>query len=446
MPGGKRTNDINKLLADVSDLEADGKLRQAIKELERAVKADVADGNIYNRLGDLHIKTNDTRDAIEAFKKGVDSFRKDTYYRNALALCKKILRYDPGNIDIYGDIGQLLIDLDEKSDALIYYFAYVDKQLEQGLDKEALRTIDKIRNIGILDSKVIKKINEAYKVMGRDDLLKKFAKEIMKEEVSDDFILEEIVEEPVKKVESRPSKEEIFRHKEDLLTDTGTIDIGTSSVVKKKDDDVRLTQAVMDIESTLSQLRKAMRLDEVIVALEKSLSSLSLEQKTAIALLQKAVNKNLDTLQHSIEKMYSVSEKNTKEITPLLSNLASGVATLNNHQGSFVQKLNENFTEMKNSYTKNTERLGKEVTGILHEYKKTTDDMCHKLDDTKECNLSMLQYSEEMKIAVLKMNDVLTKYIIAQEIKDRKQSKLTFAVMGMLGVIIVLFVLSLIIK
>lgn len=446
MLGGKRTNDINRLLATASDLEADGKLKQAIKELERAVKADVADGNVYNRLGDLRIKANDTEKAIEAFAKGVEAFRQDTYFRNALALCKKILRYDPGNIDIYGDIGQLLIDLDEKSDALIYYFAYIDKQLAQGDEKDVLDTISRIRDIGILDGKVIKKINETYKALGRDDLLKKFAKEILKEEVHDDILLEEIVEEPVTTLDLKPHKEEAVTRKEEPHSSTRTIEIDKEPAAKVKQDDTRIVQAVKDIESTLTQLRKAMRLDEVIVALEKSLTTLSGDQKTAIALLQKSVSKNLETLEQSVEKMYKASEKDAAKIKPLLETLTSGVATLNDHQASFVRSLDKSFGEMKNTYNKNSEKLVKEVTGILHDYKKTTDDMCSKLEETKECNLSMLQYSEEMKGVMQKMNETLTKYIISQEIKEKKQSKFTLIAIGMMAVIIILFVLTLIIK
>jgi tetratricopeptide (TPR) repeat protein len=443
----ERMNDVNKLLATVSQLEAQGKIKQAIKDLQKAVKADMADGNVYNRLGDLHVKANETSDAIEAFKKGVEIFKNDTFYRNALALCKKILRYDPGNVEIYADIAGILLELDEKSDAMIYYFSYIDKQLEKKNEKEVLKSIDIIRKIGIMDGKVIKKINETYKELKREDLLKEFAKEIMQDDIRDDIVLEEIKEAKptATSAKPKPKKEVSSLDKEDLIPHHQIVDL-EKEVKDIKTESAKLDSVVSDVEAAISQLRKAMRLDEIVVALEKSMGALSDEQKKSLALFQKSLQQNLEGLQESVKKMDECSERNLKELRPSITKLGDSLSSLNRNQATFVEKMDGNFKEMSKAFGESTKQAINEVKHVLGEYQGATADMCEKLDKTKECNLSMLKSNEDMNNTVIKMNDSLTKYLMAQEVKDRKQGKFTLAVLVILVVITALFVVSIIVK
>ena len=440
----ERTNNINKILMHVSDLEAGGKHKQAIKAIHDAIKSNLADGNVYNRLGDIYIKTNDTKNAIDAYKKGVSVFKKDTFFRNALALCKKILRYDPANVDIYADIAGILLELDEKSDAIIYYFSYIDKQLEQNNEKAVLKTIDLVKKIGIIDGKVIKKINETYKTLDRQDLLKEFAKEIMQDDVRDDIVLEEIEE---AKLESKPKVKEKkaapSKPVEDFLPHDQVVDLEKKVAEVQKGSD-KLDDVVHRVDSAINQLRKAMRLDEVVVALEKSMTALSDDQKQSIALFQSSLQSNLTALQDSVKQMQECSERNLDELRPSITKLGDALSNLDRNQTTFVEQMDESFKLVSKTFNESTQGAVKEVKHVLNEYLATTNDMCTKIDETKECNVSLLQFSEDMKSAVLKMNDSLTKYIIAQEVKEKKQGKLTLAVLIMLAVIIGLFVVNII--
>lgn len=442
----ERANEVNKLLSSVNQMETQGKVKQAIKELQKAVKADMADGNLYNRLGDLYIKDNDIKSAIAIYQVGVESFKKDTFFRNALALCKKILRYDPGNVEIYECIAGILLDLDEKSDAIIYYFSYIDKQLEKKNEKEILKTVDAIRKIGIMDGKVIKKINETYKALKREDLLKDFAKEILADDVRDDILLEEIKEEKAAPASiSKSKKHTPSKEKEDLIPHHQIVDL-EQEVKEIKTESAKLDDVVSRVESAISQLRKAMRLDEVIVALEKSISALSNEQKQSIALFQKSLHNNLDALQESVKQMQQCSERNLEELHPPITKLGDALSSLNRNQASFVEKVDSNFKEMSKTFNESTKKAVEEVKHALTEYQGATTDMCDKLDQTKECNLSLLKFNEDMNDTVHKMNDSLIKYLLAQEVKERKQSKFSLVIIIMLGVITGLFVLSIILK
>ncbi|MBN2621497.1 diguanylate cyclase [candidate division WOR-3 bacterium] len=151
------------------DLEAKGKIQQAIDELEMAVSYDPLDGNIYNRLGDLYIKTGKKEKAITVYKKGINAYRDDTFYRSSLALCKKVLKYDPTNVDVYPIMGKLLVELDAKSDALTYLFEYVERQQENQDVESVIETLDYMKGLGIKDKAQVERMMEIYKSIGRTD-------------------------------------------------------------------------------------------------------------------------------------------------------------------------------------------------------------------------------------------------------------------------------------
>src|SRR6185295_11773749 len=54
------------------------------------------DLSIYNRVGDLHMKANDPAAAVQAYERAVDLYSDQGFLNNAIALCGKILRVNPG--------------------------------------------------------------------------------------------------------------------------------------------------------------------------------------------------------------------------------------------------------------------------------------------------------------------------------------------------------------
>ncbi len=159
----------SQLLKYATELEAKGDIKKAIQELEKAVYMDPNDGNISNHLGDLYIKMNDKAGALIYFKKAIDAFKKDDYLRNSLAVCKKVLRYDPDNTEVYPVMGELLIKLDAKSDAIGYLFEYVEKQKEKADFEKVLETLDYIRKLGVQDKRLIERMMEIYRSVGQGD-------------------------------------------------------------------------------------------------------------------------------------------------------------------------------------------------------------------------------------------------------------------------------------
>jgi tetratricopeptide (TPR) repeat protein len=430
-----KSDSINKILARASELEANGKINKAIEELQKAIKDNVKDGNLYNRLGDLYVKSNKTKESINAYKKSVEAFRNDTFYRNALALCKKILRYDPDNIETYLTTAELLVDLDEKSDALIYFFEYIEKQLAENNIEEVLKTLKYVEKQNGLDGKMIKKITETYKTIGKDDLVKKFAAHITKDSVVQKEMKVSKTASSTQKLKKEPVVEKDIGFKNDTIK-------FDKEEKRLKDNIAHLDVAVNDIESAISQLRKAIRLDEVIIALDKSLTTLSNEHKKAIALLQKSLSLNLETLQKSIKELGQGSEKNTKSLDTLLNNLNKALEISSKNQASFTRKIDDNFENLSNNFNSTTTNALKEIKSALSDQRKGTDDICRRLEETKDCNMSLLKVSEETQSTLQKINNSIFKFILAEEGKTKKLKYYAIIIISIITAICGLFVFS----
>ena len=68
-----KDKDLNKILKHAGDLEAKGKIIEAIKELKKAIALNPKDGNLYKRLGDLYMRSKEVKESIDAYKKGIEA-------------------------------------------------------------------------------------------------------------------------------------------------------------------------------------------------------------------------------------------------------------------------------------------------------------------------------------------------------------------------------------
>jgi tetratricopeptide (TPR) repeat protein len=75
--------------------------RKAIEIYQRALQdvakeGEPADPSLYNRIGDLELKAGETGAAIHAYEQASDTYTEQGFFNNAIALCGKILRVNPG--------------------------------------------------------------------------------------------------------------------------------------------------------------------------------------------------------------------------------------------------------------------------------------------------------------------------------------------------------------
>lgn len=98
---------FDKLKESARKYEQGGDWRRAIEVYQKAIQEfeagndPAADLSIYNRVGDLYLKANDHTGAVQAYEKAADLYREQGFYNNAIALCGKILRVNPGRTRTY---------------------------------------------------------------------------------------------------------------------------------------------------------------------------------------------------------------------------------------------------------------------------------------------------------------------------------------------------------
>lgn len=397
-----KNSEASKILKRASELEMSGKIKEAIAEIEKAIHINPGDGSLYNRLGDLYVKRKKVKEAVDSYKKGVKVFRRESFFRNALGLCKKILRYDPGTIETYLMIAELLVELDEKSDALIYFFEYIEKQRAKKNTEEILMTLEDIRRLGIRDKKTVDKIRAIYKAIGRPELFQEFTESMEGEE--EKITLEEL----------RPS--EIMTP----ISESSERKTGEDRGIPGRAHDELIDNRSKDVESALADLRKAGRLDEVIAALDKSMTALSDEHKKAIVLLQKSVSLNLDTFRKTIHEFHQTAEKNTKTLAQLITK---------------ADEMNARLEKMGNNFSAATQNIAEEVKTLSVNHQKA-------VDEAKEYNKSVLNVSQELKKGIQKINDSLTKFVLSQETREKNQRRYTFIIIGIIAAMCVMLFIS----
>jgi tetratricopeptide (TPR) repeat protein len=79
---------------------------KAIQQMESGREA-APDLSLYNRIGDLYLKINDTQAAVRHYERAVDLYADQGFFNNAIALCGKVLRVNPGRTQTYLKLAQL---------------------------------------------------------------------------------------------------------------------------------------------------------------------------------------------------------------------------------------------------------------------------------------------------------------------------------------------------
>ncbi|HEX2203815.1 MAG TPA: tetratricopeptide repeat protein [Longimicrobium sp.] len=109
--------------------EAIGVYRELLDEAEGGAEVDIA---LYNRIGDLHLRLNETELAIQAYESAVNAYVDVGLYNNAIALCRKILRLVPGRAATYLRLGQISAAKGFFADARQNFLEYAERMRKAG--------------------------------------------------------------------------------------------------------------------------------------------------------------------------------------------------------------------------------------------------------------------------------------------------------------------------
>ncbi|HEU4561682.1 MAG TPA: tetratricopeptide repeat protein [Longimicrobium sp.] len=124
-----------KLREQARAYEARGQWREAItayRELLEAPEGGDVDIGAWNRVGDLHLRINETEQAVQAYEQAVNAYVDVGLYNNAIALCRKILRLVPGRAQTYLRLGQISAAKGFFADARQNFLEYAERMRKAG--------------------------------------------------------------------------------------------------------------------------------------------------------------------------------------------------------------------------------------------------------------------------------------------------------------------------
>jgi len=143
-----------------------GDLDGALTEYEKLVSTEDADPYNYVLLADLLFKRNDPHKASERYLHAVTAYEKAALYKNAIAVCKKMMRLSLSPPVVLKRLGALHALDGLATEASLYYQQYAEHQARDGRHADAAESL-RLAFQACADSvKVVEKIGDAYELAG----------------------------------------------------------------------------------------------------------------------------------------------------------------------------------------------------------------------------------------------------------------------------------------
>lgn len=144
---------------------AKGQIDMAIAEWKKLL-GESNEGNIYNTIGDLYLKKNSKKEAVEAFANAADIFRKDGFTLKAIALYKKILNMSPSEVDALIALAELNEEKGLTGNAIENFLAAADIYKKENKTDKALNLYQKILKLAPRSIHLKLRMAELYITIG----------------------------------------------------------------------------------------------------------------------------------------------------------------------------------------------------------------------------------------------------------------------------------------
>ena len=147
-----------------------GKIQAAVREYSLIAEHDPKDFNSLNMLGDLYVRLNANKEAIQCFERIAEYYNTQGFAHKAIAIFKKILRLQPDTIHIAAKIAPLYQSLGLIAEARLYYLTVADNYQRNGQQIKALDIWSRIADLDPNDTATRLKLAESYVRENESDL------------------------------------------------------------------------------------------------------------------------------------------------------------------------------------------------------------------------------------------------------------------------------------
>jgi tetratricopeptide (TPR) repeat protein len=136
---------IDSLKEQARRHERDEEWRKALdlylKAIERLDGADEPDVSIFNRAADLRVRLGDLEGALKLYDRAIDLYIEADLPNNAIAICRKIGRHVPEQVEVFRRMGQIRALQGFSVDARQNYLTYAEILQTRGEVDEALEAL-----------------------------------------------------------------------------------------------------------------------------------------------------------------------------------------------------------------------------------------------------------------------------------------------------------------
>ena len=138
-----------------------GDLDGALREYEKLVGADESDPYNFVLLADLLYKKGDMPAAAERYLSAVAAYEKASLYKNAIAVCKKMLRLSLSQARVLQHLANLHALDGLTSEAALYYIQYAEQMMRGQAPHEAAVALRKAFDASQENVKVLEQLGDA---------------------------------------------------------------------------------------------------------------------------------------------------------------------------------------------------------------------------------------------------------------------------------------------
>lgn len=160
------SSDKSSIIDKAQKLAAKGQISQAIAEWQRLIAETPNDGNIYNTIGDLHLKANQKGEATASYLKAADAFKTAGFELKSIAVYKKIIKVDPSQMEVYEKLADVHAERGLTANAVEDYLKVAKHYVKQNDFLSALSVYRKLANLDPQNSNVRLKIAEMCQKQG----------------------------------------------------------------------------------------------------------------------------------------------------------------------------------------------------------------------------------------------------------------------------------------
>jgi len=155
---------------------AKGNFERAIAENRKLVEDDPRDVRTLLKIGDIYTRQGSRPEAVRTYEQVAEHYASQGFFLKAVAVCKQILKLEPGRIEVSLKLGQMYEELQLVSDALTTYELVAQTFARAGNMDRALDTLGRMAALDAENIPVRIKYAEALSKAGRtEDAADEFA-------------------------------------------------------------------------------------------------------------------------------------------------------------------------------------------------------------------------------------------------------------------------------